>query len=354
MSKAKQTSIFTDAGDEVPLFSKDLDFFLGRSIMLFGSSNSGKSTIIKDLLYTLNPHIPNILVCCPTNKLNQSYTGIVPNQFIHDDVDEAVISKILKRQSQVVKIYNSANDFDTVETIYSKIDRPNHSTLMAMENVYRKCMQQCDSQSSLIITNEHKKKTMKWMQDQIASVKSTLVTKSTALSDYEKMVAQHIKINPEFMLIIDDAAFSAKVWCKYHAIQELFFNGRHYHITFMIAFQDDKSLDSSLRKNAFINIFTTEKVSNAYFERSANNFTRQEKNKMLAIASAIFSPPTQKSSLAKYRKLIYMKDFSPSSYHYTAALTPSFSFGSKVLMQYCDKIKKKEDDVDMSEFMEFF
>ena len=137
MSKAKQTSIFTEAGEEVPLFSKDLDYFLGRSIMLFGSSNSGKSTIIKDLLYTLNPYIPNILVCCPTNKLNQSYTGIVPNQFIHDDVDEAVISKMLKRQTQVVKIYNSANDIEIVETIYAKIDKPNQAVLASMEAVYR-------------------------------------------------------------------------------------------------------------------------------------------------------------------------------------------------------------------------
>jgi energy-coupling factor transporter ATP-binding protein EcfA2 len=369
-STTLETSIFTKTGTEVPLFSKDLDYFIGRSIMLFGTSNSGKSTIIKDLLHLLSPHIPNILVCCPTNKLNQSYTGIVPEQFIHDDVKEDIISKILKRQTQVVKIYNSANDITQVLAIYNKITQAVtdgvvrtgrqalEAKLLAMTSIYDKMVSRCDDSKSDAdaqlgaLREAHRVNTVKAYQAAILSWKSQL-DRVDALTDYEKIVARYININPEFMLIIDDAAFSAKTWCKYHAIQELFFNGRHYHITFMIAFQDDKLLDSSLRKNAFINIFTTEKVTNAYFERSANNFTRVEKNRLTDIADCVFSVVKHKSG-GKYRKLVYLKDATPSSYHYTASLVEDFSFGSNALLKYCGMIKKKEGEVDISEFADFF
>ena len=70
---ASNTSLYTDEDDEIPLFTKDYSYFLNKSIILYGSSGSGKSMIMRDILYILKDHIPNILVIAPTNHLNGSF-----------------------------------------------------------------------------------------------------------------------------------------------------------------------------------------------------------------------------------------------------------------------------------------
>ena len=88
----------------------------------------------------------------------------------------------------------------------------------------------------------------------------------------------------------------------------------------MIAFQDDILLDSQLRKNAFINIFTTEIVMNAYFNRSSNSFTTGDKKSAERAGKTVFT----NNKDCKYRKVIYMKDADPKFYHYTARVQEDF------------------------------
>ena len=107
---------------------------------------------------------------------------------------------------------------------------------------------------------------------------------------------------------------------------------------FMISFQDDKLLDSSLRKNSFINIFTTETICNAYFNRSANNFTPQEKKKMAKLANFVFNDPKLKDK--NYKKMIHIKDKIPNIYYTIADYVDDFKFGSLHLHQLCNKVKK--------------
>lgn len=115
----KQTSLFSNKGNEIPMFDKNVDYFLNRSIMLYGASNSGKSTIIRDILYSLKKHIPNVCVICPTNKLNGSYDGFIPKPLIHSEVSEHLLNDILKRQLLNVKIYNLANDKNKLKDLYN-------------------------------------------------------------------------------------------------------------------------------------------------------------------------------------------------------------------------------------------
>ena len=103
---ASNTSLYTDEDDEIPLFTKDYSYFLNKSIILYGSSGSGKSMIMRDILYILKDHIPNILVIAPTNHLNGSFDGIIPPQLIFPDVTEELIQNIFKRQKTVVIILN--------------------------------------------------------------------------------------------------------------------------------------------------------------------------------------------------------------------------------------------------------
>lgn len=345
-------SIFSNNDVEIAPFEKSLDLFLNRSIMLYGTSNSGKSTIIKDMLFMLKDHIPNVIVICPTNKLNHSYDDIVPKQLILDSVDEELMKRLLKRQDISVKIYNMVNNINTLEHVWScmfkRYDYIRDRMVSSFENVSRKISNHNQLKQ---LEHTHKESLIEFYKQVIARNRK-YISRCKGLTENDIVIVKHININPNILLIIDDAAVSASTWSKYESVKELFFNGRHHHITFMISFQDDRLLDSYLRKNAFINIFTTEKTCNAYFGRPANNFTTKEKNYMADIANAVFEQSRSKG--ANYRKLVYLKDSQPSCYYMVADLVDDFVFGASSLVEYCNKIGRSGDDSDLMEFSDFF
>lgn len=308
----------------------------------------------------LKNYIPNICIICPTNSLNKSYDDIVPKQLIHSEVSENLIKDILKRQDINVKMYNMANNLDRIQSIYKKLYKRNEIKLNKIINTYNDIKNKIENNGNIHISekkinlneleNMHKKTLLKFFQTEISN--NLKYINKCNIDETDRLIMKHININPNFLLIIDDAAVSASIWCKYREIKELFFNGRHHRITFMIAFQDDKLLDSSLRKNAFINIFTTEKVCNSFFERAANGFTRAEKKKMTAIADIVFND--KKLGTKNYKKLIYLKDSIPTSYYMIADCIDNFMFGSEYLIEYCNKVKKGEDAIGMLEFESYF
>lgn len=357
------TSIYTEEGDEIPLFNKHYSYFLNKSIILYGSSGSGKSMIMRDILYILKEHIPNIVVIAPTNHLNGSFDDIIPNQLIFPDVTEELIQNLFKRQRTVVKLYNMVNDISRLETIYHKIAQLSDNLIKnRIITSYYQIKRKYEQNTELHIIEKklklkelddvHKKSLIEFYKKIINRYRSNIVTSETyknKFDDLEFKIIKCININPNFLLILDDCAYNANVWAKFNEIKEIFMNGRHHKITFMISFQDDKLLDSGLRKNAFINIFTTEIVCNAFFQRSANNFTKQEKTKLAKLANCIFNDTKLKDK--NYKKLVYIKDKSPNVYYILADYIENFKFGSSFLHNLCDKVKKKHNN-DQDSFNE--
>ena len=66
---------------------KQYDYFLNKTTILFGATNSGKTTILLEMLYLLKDKIPSIFVFCPTSDSNKSFEGIVPDPFIWKDIN---------------------------------------------------------------------------------------------------------------------------------------------------------------------------------------------------------------------------------------------------------------------------
>lgn len=356
------SSLVTDDGIEVPMFEKNHKSFLNKSIILYGSSGSGKSMIMRDILYILKDYIPNVVVIAPTNNLNHSYDGIIPSQLIFSEVTDDLIKNIFNRQKGVVNIYNMINNITKLENIYLKIAKHDDNIIKTkIENGYMNIKGKYDQNNSIHISEKkiklqeldslHKEKMKEFYKKVINKYRNIINSNNSyyknIFDDIELKIINFININPAMLLIIDDAAVSANIWCKYQEIKELFMNGRHWKMTFMISFQDDKLLDSSLRKNAFINIFTTETICNAYFNRTANNFTPQEKKRMAKIANFIFNDPKLKEK--NYKKMIHIKDKVPNIYYTIADYVEDFKFGSFHLHELCNKVKKNSEMTD-SEF----
>ena len=74
----------------------------GPVIVLIGRRDTGKSFLVRDLLY-YHQDIPIGTVISGTDAGNGFYGNMVPKLFIHDEYNSAIIENILKRQKIVMK-----------------------------------------------------------------------------------------------------------------------------------------------------------------------------------------------------------------------------------------------------------
>lgn len=81
----------------------------GPVIVLIGRRDTGKSFLVKDLLYH-QQDIPIGTVISGTEAGNGYYSKMVPKLFIHDEYNTAIIENILKRQKMVIKQIKKENE----------------------------------------------------------------------------------------------------------------------------------------------------------------------------------------------------------------------------------------------------
>ena len=74
----------------------------GPVVVLIGRRDTGKSFLVRDLLY-YHQDIPIGTVISGTEAGNGFFSAHVPKLFIHDEYNTAIIENILKRQKQVLK-----------------------------------------------------------------------------------------------------------------------------------------------------------------------------------------------------------------------------------------------------------
>jgi len=74
----------------------------GPVVVLIGRRDTGKSYLVRDLLY-YHQDIPIGTVISGTEAGNGFYSSHVPKLFIHDEYNTAIIENILKRQKTVLK-----------------------------------------------------------------------------------------------------------------------------------------------------------------------------------------------------------------------------------------------------------
>ena len=80
----------------------NLDDSNGPVIVLIGRRDTGKSFLVRDMLYH-HQDIPIGTVISGTEAGNGFYGKLVPKLFIHDEYNTAIIENILKRQKIVIK-----------------------------------------------------------------------------------------------------------------------------------------------------------------------------------------------------------------------------------------------------------
>uniref|UniRef100_A0A6C0BQZ6 Uncharacterized protein n=1 Tax=viral metagenome TaxID=1070528 RepID=A0A6C0BQZ6_9ZZZZ len=79
-----------------------------KVVVMIGKRNTGKSYLIKDLLYH-NCNLPIGTVISGTESANHFYENVVPKIFIHDEYTPVLIDNVVKRQQKILKTINKEN-----------------------------------------------------------------------------------------------------------------------------------------------------------------------------------------------------------------------------------------------------
>lgn len=340
-------------GSSLQWFKKDYNKFLNKTTLIYGRTQSGKSTIIDEIMYLCSSYISACFVICQSSMTVSSspYSGKIPDNCIKSNVTKEWLEEFMEIQKGRATLYRTANDIKTLQSVFAKIKTPEmdhlivsivtkanahiHSITVSNNLDYAQKKEQIDA-----ISNMRNEELIKWYKNFIRKYKPTLELR-TDLSSDEKCCVNYLDFNPNIMLIFDDCAASFKKWTKEsEVITEMFYNGRHYFITQIISAQDDKAIDSELRKNALASIFTTSQAATANFTRASNSFAKETKIRAALCANRIFK--TTAGNTTNYKKLVYLQGnniVEPFAY-IIADIYDNFKIGCDALWNLDSKINE--------------
>jgi len=312
----------------VNVLEKSYKHFLNKNTILFGASNSGKSTILMEILYLLKDHVPNIFVFSPTADSNAAFDGVVPNPVIYTSIDIKALNSIYERQQGASLIYTKVNNINMLRKVFNIVADQN---ALNLESSIKRIPIPRETPNTRELQILCEQRLIKLYKDVIRKNKHKILN----TSDDIKYVLRYLDFNPRCIVVFDDCGAVLKKLQREEVMRKIIFQGRHNHINLIMTLQDDKDLESSIKKNAFVNIFTTERCAATYFERSSNSFSRKEKNYAYSVISSVFSS-------RDYKKLVYIRD-APDPFRYTIANIYSFKFGSPKLWKLCSLVKQSDN-----------
>jgi len=361
-------SIYTDDGYEIPWMDWIVDNYIDKNTILLGPTKSGKTYIIKAILYLLRQLIPNVLLVAPKTTQVQ-YVGLIPEICMLEDLTKDRMEKLWKRQEDAKQAYDIANDMPTLESVFRKCN--DRQGLILVEAIKKASSTRIDkierdpniefnakkTQRSLIEALS-KKKMLEIYKKSIRTYREALL-KSPHLSIREKIAVEFLDFNPRLLFIIDDCS---EMFSNWHAMfpkgksvnvfECIFFRGRWAMITMIIAAHDDTYLKPGMRKNASNIIWTHTTSLGAYINRPNSGFSLQDKKLMAKVGDRVFTPEVAQGKMTDtLQKMVYTRVTAPA-YRYTIAeVHDDFKFGSTKLWEADAKMPRKEADLEQNQFL---
>lgn len=133
------------------------------------------------------------------------------------------------------------------------------------------------------------------------------------------------------MLIMDDCMSSKGTWLKDPNILELFFNGRHHHISFILTMQYAVGIPPEMRSNFdYIFLLAEDTINNRrrLWEHYAGMFPSFD------IFQQVFSDITDDYGVMVIDNRIHSKNITDKVYWYKAKSVPKFNVGSNKFKKY--------------------
>lgn len=336
--------------------------FINKGTIFYGTTETGKTVFIYDLMYKMKHIFHKVLVFAPTNEEKHDFDGVVPTPFIYESFGLEDIENVYNYQKAITNVYEIANTQEFLLSLFSKVASIEERNIMTM--IIGKMNQEIEVINRSKIAGS-KRKAKEEIEEKYAQgikcvakkcirrMKSHLLTMN--LSDDEKYTLKYLDLNPHILVIFDDAMMEIYEMIREgkknhnHVIKNFFFKGRHAKITHFYAFQDDTKIDPDMRKNAHISIFTDPNCAHTFFGRKANGFGKILQKQAETIIDEVFD------NGGKYEKLIFIKKFGNPWFVQQADLHDDFEMCERNVREYCRRIERKERHIDMNNpFMKKF
>jgi hypothetical protein len=141
------------------------------------------------------------------------------------------------------------------------------------------------------------------------------------------------------MLIMDDCMSSKGTWLKDPNVLELFFNGRHHHLSFILTMQFSLGIPPELRSNFdYIFLLAEDITSNRkrLYDHYAGMFPTFD------IFQQVFNDITEDYGCMVINNRIHSKNITDKVFWYKAKPTPKFKLGSQKFIKFHKELYDKE------------
>lgn len=141
------------------------------------------------------------------------------------------------------------------------------------------------------------------------------------------------------ILIMDDCMSSKGTWLKDPNILELFFNGRHHHLSFILTMQFSLGIPPELRSNFdYIFLLAEDIINNRkrLYEHYAGMFPNFD------IFQQVFSDITENYGVMVINNRVHSKNITDKVFWYRAKNVPKFRIGSNKFRKFHEKTYDNE------------
>lgn len=115
----------------------------GKIILMVGKRNTGKSTLVVDVLKHFRDSVPCAVVVSGSESGNGFYAQYIPKIMIHHEYDEDIIQKTIVRQKKITRRYNAG-------------EKVNPHTLLILDDIaYDKAIYRQKSIREMIYNGRH-------------------------------------------------------------------------------------------------------------------------------------------------------------------------------------------------------
>jgi hypothetical protein len=328
--------------------------FIDRMSVIYGETKTGKTRTIKTILNGIKDEIITIFLFSTTEAQNESFKGIIPHAAIFNELNYENINPIIERQEGLVKLYRKTCDIDLLKRLYRRHTDKQIDEMIAQEaKVFQRKMREIDGIVDSNIRESRRQELEMSCEDRMRQIYKGAIQQhlgrykaiSGSLTMPEKACLAHIFDRPpRCVIIIDDcgvhmrAMFNMK---KFPNFTGLFYQGRHWMITTIIATQARTDLPPNGRSNVHNTLFTSNQAMLTFFgpgSGTSKTFIKFAEK----ISSTFFDMD---------RKMVFFKDETQmeNRVRFIHPITPRIQlYGSKAFVKFCIEAERqmKENDDD--------
>jgi hypothetical protein len=349
-------------GSKLEWLSKTPNTFLNKSVILYGLSGMGKTSIIINILYILRNHISFPFIITKSQaSAEHNYFKRVPRGCIKWALTKDWLEIFITKQSERSKIFDTVNKLENLKEVFNMIEHNTASILETQIIQDAECrIQTIELNNSLAFPKKVSLiKGIKKARDEalailykkfIRAYRVELENVKLDMKRESQLVVKYLDFMPHALLVFDDCAFMLKQWIKEStSIHNLFYQGRHIYTTIILGTQSDKEIATEIRKSAFISMFMSPQDVISAFSRASNSFPDHDRKKALMSSHAVFTPEGMISS-DNFQKLVYIRKDLSKPFRYIIAEVlddDDFKIGAECVWELDEKLYPRDKEKKM-------